>query len=145
MVPRSYAQLIITAEKVIVPQPPVGKVEHSEFVEKLLAAIREAAFARAHAEEVGEEASSLHSGALPPPAPPPLLQPPTPVHPAWPCPTKFRIRTTSWKDFFLTSASRQVLSVSVLASLICLQPKVSAHIYMHKCLHEMTTEDIRVM
>mmetsp|Transcript_19758 Transcript_19758/g.59713 ORF Transcript_19758/g.59713 Transcript_19758/m.59713 type:complete len:419 (+) Transcript_19758:295-1551(+) len=59
-----YAQLIITAEKAIVPQPPVGKVEHSEFVEKLLAAVREAAFARAHAEEVGEEASSLHSGSM---------------------------------------------------------------------------------
>ncbi len=58
----SYVQVIITADRAILPQIALGRPEHAEFVDKLLAVIREAYQARCKLEEEGEGAS-LDSGA----------------------------------------------------------------------------------
>lgn len=59
---RRYVQVIITAERAILPQNALGRPEHTEFVDKLLATVKEAHQARLRAEQEGDEAS-LDSGA----------------------------------------------------------------------------------
>ena len=62
---RSYVQVIITAERAIMPQNALGRPEHTEFVEKVIATTQEAFAARRKLEEEGEEAASLESGLFP--------------------------------------------------------------------------------
>lgn len=54
-------QVIITADRAILPQSALGRPEHAEFVDKLMATIREAYVARCRLDEEGEDAS-LDSG-----------------------------------------------------------------------------------
>ena len=61
----SYVQVIITAERAIMPQNALGRPEHTEFVEKVITTIQEAFAARRKLDEEGEEAASLESGLFP--------------------------------------------------------------------------------
>lgn len=56
-----YVQVIITAECAILPQNALGRPEHSEFVDGLIATVKEAYAARCKLQEEGEGAS-LDSG-----------------------------------------------------------------------------------
>lgn len=59
--PHRYVQVIITAERAILPQSALGRPEHAEFVDKLMATIKEAYVARCRLDEEGQDAS-LDSG-----------------------------------------------------------------------------------
>jgi hypothetical protein len=55
-------QVIITAERAILPQNALGRPEHTEFVDRLLATIKEAHQARQRLEELSGDEASLESG-----------------------------------------------------------------------------------
>jgi hypothetical protein len=58
-------QVIITAERAIIPQNALGRPEHTDFVDRLLATIREAHQARLRLEEASGDEASLESGGRP--------------------------------------------------------------------------------
>ena len=58
-------QVIITAERAIIPQNALGRPEHTDFVDRLLATIREAHQARLRLEELSGDEASLESGGRP--------------------------------------------------------------------------------
>jgi hypothetical protein len=66
-------QVIITAERAIIPQNALGRPEHTDFVDRLLATIREAHQARLRLEELSGDEASLESGGQPSGAPPASL------------------------------------------------------------------------
>lgn len=57
-----YVQVIITAERTILPQNALGRPEHTEFVDRLLATIKDAHHARLRLEEQSGDEASLESG-----------------------------------------------------------------------------------